>query len=299
MEPSLATPQPSPSRLGYFGRFLLCVVLSVPIQFLGGMIAYLFTRPTAVHQLRFNALARPFALILMIITFGVMARLMDKIPGSMFEVQGLGTKGKWLQNALVGAGVGALSVALGVGGIIVLGVYTPVFAPNYLHLAVIIWICITAAALEEVATRGYPFQVLSQAIGVWPAAASLSLLFGALHLLNPHHSFLGFANTVLVGMLLAFMVVRTGTLWMAIGFHFAWNFTLGTLFGLPVSGVDIFLALVKAQAEGHPLLTGGGYGLEASLTGTIVILLGFVVVHLAAPKNVASRETPLVVPDSN
>lgn len=299
MEPSLVAPPPSPSRLGYLGRFLLCVVLTIPIQFLGGMIAYFFTRPTAIHQLRFNALARPLALILMIIAFGLVARLLDKIPGSLLEVQGLGTKGNWLRNAVVGAGLGALLVALGVGCIVAFGVYAPVFAPNYLHFAVIIWICITAAALEEVATRGYPFQVLSLAIGVWPAAALLSLLFGALHLLNPHHSFLGFANTVLVGMLLAFMVIRTGTLWMAIGFHFAWNFTLGTLFGLPVSGVDIFLALVKARAEGHPLLTGGDYGLEASLTGTIVILLGFAVVHLAAPKNVPSRETPLAVSDSN
>lgn len=288
----------SPSRWGYLARFVLCVVLTIPIQFLGGAIAYLLVRPPGIHPLRFNAIARPLALVFMILAFGLMARFMDKLP-NIFEAQGLGTRGAWLRESFFGAGIGALLVALAVAAVVGLGSYTPVFAPNYAHLAIVVWICMTAAALEEVAARGYPFRVLTHAIGVWPAALVFSLLFGAAHLLNPHHSWIGFANTVLVGLLLAFMVMRTGSLWMAIGFHFAWNFTLGTLFGLPVSGVDIFLALVKGRAEGHPLLTGGEYGLEASLTGTIVILLGFALVHLAAPKNLAHRETPMAVPDSN
>lgn len=281
----------SPSRWGYVGRFILAVVLVVVLQYLSGAIAFVITRPAGIHPLRFNALARPFALILMIVAFGVMARLLDKQPGSMFEVQGLGTRGNWLRNAWTGALIGVVLIALGVLAIVGFGSYAPVFSPNYLHLAVIVWIGVTAAALEEVASRGYPFQTLGKAIGVWPAALVLSLLFGAAHLLNPNHSWLGFANTVLVGMLLAFMVVRTGSLWMAIGFHFAWNFTLGTLFGLPVSGVDIFLALVRGKAEGPQLITGGAYGIEASLTGTIVILLGFAGVHLLARKNPETAET--------
>jgi len=279
----------------YAWLFLLCAKVSLLCQLFGGAIAFMLTRPAATHPLRFNALARPLAMLLMILSFGMMARLMDKRPGGMFEAQGLGTQGGWLPNSALGVVIGALSVVLAVAGVVAMGSYTAVFSPNYLHLAVITWICITAAALEEVATRGYPFQTLAKSIGTWPAAMVLSLIFGALHLLNPNHSWLGFANTVFVGMLLAFMVIRTGTLWMAIGFHFAWNFTLGTLFGLPVSGVDIFLAGVSGKAEGPLLLTGGDYGIEASLTGTLVILLGFVPVYLLTRKSSMTAETSAAI----
>jgi uncharacterized protein len=282
-------------RWRYVGVFVICLVATVLLQFLGGALAYPFVKPS-IHPLQFNALARPLALAFMIVAFGIMARLMDKQPGSMFEVQGLGLRGNglqgnWPRNLLTGLFIGALVIVFAVLAIMGFGSYTPVFAPDYKHLAIIVWIGLTAGALEEVACRGYPFATLSKAIGGWPAALFLSVLFGSAHLFNPHHSWLGFTNTVLVGLVLAYMVMRTGSLWMAIGFHFAWNFTLGTLFGLPVSGVDLFVAIVRAKAEGHPLLTGGDYGIEASLTGTAAILLGMLGVHLLTTKNSVPTET--------
>jgi hypothetical protein len=50
------------------------------------------------------------------------------------------------------------------------------------------------------------------------------------------------------------------------------------VFGLPVSGFTMFSVLVKGTATGPNWLTGGDYGLEASFTGALVILLGILIV---------------------
>jgi hypothetical protein len=109
------------------------------------------------------------------------------------------------------------------------------------------------------------------------AIVVLSVLFGAGHLGNPHASFFGVLNTVLVGVLLSIAYLRTKALWLPYGIHLGWNVALGMIFGLPVSGMTAFSVLVKGTASGPKWLTGGEYGLEASLTGTAVILLGILI----------------------
>ena len=43
-----------------------------------------------------------------------------------------------------------------------------------------------------------------------------------------------------------------------------WNFTLGTVASLPVSGIHT-AHLLEVEAVGSPLMTGGRYGLEGSV----------------------------------
>jgi membrane protease YdiL (CAAX protease family) len=59
----------------------------------------------------------------------------------------------------------------------------------------------------------------------------------------------------------AYMLTRN--LWMAIGLHAAWNFTQGAIFGIPVSG-NPAQGLVTSELAGPAILSGGGFGLEAS-----------------------------------
>jgi len=56
---------------------------------------------------------------------------------------------------------------------------------------------------------------------------------------------------------------------MPMGLHAAWNFTQGEVFDIPVSGLDQH-GLVAAKIAGPALLTGGSFGLEASLLTLIV-----------------------------
>jgi hypothetical protein len=84
------------------------------------------------------------------------------------------------------------------------------------------------------------------------------------------------------GMLLggAYMLARN--LWLPMGLHAAWNFTQGFIFDVPVSGHDMH-GLVQAKLSGPVLLSGGAFGLEASMIGVVLsIPLGAAMIALAA-----------------
>jgi hypothetical protein len=66
----------------------------------------------------------------------------------------------------------------------------------------------------------------------------------------------------------------TGELAIPLGLHFSWNYAQGALFGFPVSGVRVGLAVVRTRETGPDLLTGGAFGPEAGLLGVAAVLLG-------------------------
>jgi hypothetical protein len=198
-----------------------------------------------------------------------------------------------LTGTALGAGMVALSVAFmaGVGRVEfhwVGGGGTRV-AGMILGVA---YVTVVAAMNEEVAFRGYPFQRLVEGIGPVGAIVFLSVLFGAVHLGNPHVSRWGFLNTIEVGALLAVAYLRTRSLWMPWGIHFGWNFALGLLFGLPVSGLNDFAVAVQGTAQGPAWLTGGAYGIEASLTGSVIIVLAFFVLLRLTPRRAVPAPPP-------
>jgi hypothetical protein len=141
-----------------------------------------------------------------------------------------------------------------------------------------------AAINEEATFRGYPFQRLVESITAGGAIAVSSTLFGLLHLGNPHHTLISTINTMLVGVPFAIAYLRTRSLWMPIGMHFIWNFLMGFLVGLPVSGVTLPGSVLQAQARGLGWLTGGEYGPEGGLLATGVIVLG--IVYLMVSKHI-------------
>jgi membrane protease YdiL (CAAX protease family) len=131
-----------------------------------------------------------------------------------------------------------------------------------------------AAAVEEALFRGYPFQVLVTGIG--PVAASLvsAGLFASFHALNPEVNALGMANIFLAGLLLCVAYLKTRSLWLTTGLHTAWNWTMGSLLDLPVSGLAFDTPLYTGYTAGRELLTGGGFGPEGGLIATIVLIAG-------------------------
>jgi hypothetical protein len=108
----------------------------------------------------------------------------------------------------------------------------------------------------------------------------MSLLYGALHLLNPYASRWGAANSVLIGVLLSMAYLRTHALWLPWGIHVGWNFTLGFVLGLPVSGFRVFNLWLYSDATGPKWLTGGEYGVEGSASATVVLALGIILVAI-------------------
>jgi hypothetical protein len=191
-------------------------------------------------------------------------------PGSR-----LAAVGAPLDRAAVGHGVGGLALGIGVAAAITLGIAAagglrwsvggagvgPWLVEGVRSLG---WLALPATA-EEVLVRGYPLRaaaaVAGPAGGVWITACGFALL----HLGNPGLGPWGLASLVAAGLFLGALVVRTGTLWWAIGAHLGWNWALAFLADVPVSGLDVADAPgLEAVSRGPTWLSGGAFGVEGS-----------------------------------
>lgn len=135
-----------------------------------------------------------------------------------------------------------------------------------------------AGFFEELLVRGIIFRILEEILGtVWSLIAS-ALLFGVMHLANPNAElWAGIALMLEAGLLLAACYVLTRRLWFAIGTHVAWNFTQGGIFGLAVSGHEIN-GLLSGVVTGPDWISGGKFGVEASVIAVAVCLAAFAII---------------------
>ncbi len=133
------------------------------------------------------------------------------------------------------------------------------------------------AASEELLFRGYGFQRLVEWLGIRFAVLVDAALFAALHLGNPRVDVLPLINIGLAGALLAGAYLRTRSLWVAIGLHWSWNW-FSILFDRPVSGVEFDAPGYDFLEWGPDLITGGRFGLEGGLLGTVILFAGITMV---------------------
>ena len=162
---------------------------------------------------------------------------------------------------------------------------------------------LVAALAEEAMFRGYGLQTLTRARLAWLAILLTSLPFGYAHLTNPNVvPGVTFINTALAGVWFAAGYLRTRSLWLPLGLHWAWNWALGWFFGLPVSGLTVVShPLLKATDYGPAWLTGGRYGIEGGVACTIAMTLFTLFIWRtpwlkATPelKQLTSEENPVV-----
>ena len=146
----------------------------------------------------------------------------------------------------------------------------------------LIGMTILAAFMEELLFRGILFRWIEAFAGSWAALVVTSALFGLAHIFNANATWISsLAIMVEAGALLGGAYMLSRNLWVPMGLHAAWNFTQGFLFDVPVSGNDMH-GLVQAKLSGPVLLSGGPFGLEASMIGVVLsIPLGAFLILLA------------------
>ncbi|MDO4791318.1 MAG: type II CAAX endopeptidase family protein [Buchananella hordeovulneris] len=136
-----------------------------------------------------------------------------------------------------------------------------------------------AGVAEEVIFRGALLRSLEDVFGTWTAVLVSGLLFGLVHAGNPNATWWSsLAIGLEAGMLLGLLYVATRSLWLVIAFHAAWNIVQGPILGIPVSGTPVGPSLLLTESHGSLWLTGGSFGIEASVV--TVLLLGAVSVAL-------------------
>ncbi len=174
---------------------------------------------------------------------------------------------------LKGAGLGAAYLCASVGILALLGGYRIIgleFAGQALAGGLLLHFCV--GVFEETLFRGILFRFLEEGFGSWIALTMTALFFGFLHLSNPNASLWSAAAIALeAGVSFGAVYMATRSLWVVMGFHTAWNFLQGTVFGVAVSGNGVPSdSLFKPVIQGNQWLTGGAFGIEASAISVVL-----------------------------
>ncbi|MBO4867819.1 MAG: CPBP family intramembrane metalloprotease [Ruminococcus sp.] len=200
----------------------------------------------------------------------------------------------------IGCFVGGLLVTLCAGLILLTGavkVSGLTSHPDYLAIALNGGVWAFQSFHEEILCRGLAFSCLKGKLGV-PAAFALSTAAFTI----PHLSSMkgagavvtaaGIVNLMLISAIFTLIMLLTDSLWAACGAHFLWNFFLGNIFGLTVSGaVSESPALISAESVGRNVLNGGIFGIEASIITTMVLAAGTAVLFFAWRKKNMEKAT--------
>ncbi|WP_128893074.1 CPBP family intramembrane glutamic endopeptidase [Erythrobacter sp. HKB08] len=176
-----------------------------------------------------------------------------------------------LTDTALGFGVGAAIFTTVVGIAAVAGAYRVTGQGGFSDFVQIVMLTgVSAGLIEELLLRGIIFRWLEEFAGSWVALAISSLLFGFGHAANDNATlFSSIAIAIEAGILLGGAYMLTRSLWLAVGIHAGWNVTQGFIWGVPVSGYS-FQGLVDARLSGPDWLSGGAFGLEASVIALVV-----------------------------
>lgn len=183
-----------------------------------------------------------------------------------------------------GTAVGiAMALLVGIGMLVLGGMQIRGLAasPSALAVAALAWAGATflAGLAEEFYFRSYFLQTLWKAIGFWPASLVIAALFSADHyFFKPGENVFDVITLVALSLFMCYSVRRTGLLWFAVGFHFAFDFAQLFVIGTPNGSRVPEGRLFDATFHGPAWLTGGVLGTEASLLMYPLIALAWIYV---------------------
>ncbi len=297
--------------LSAIGRALAFLIGYIALEILLGLTfrpwieAMAFFFPADGDRLLLSRTATlPFVLAYVLL----FARWIDRRPPAALGLtwpRALGSKGWPIARQAAWACFGAVAfLALWLGGAEIGGDFSilgwsPAVAPGGFEardlgaLALLFLAFLIQGGLEELVLRGGFYGSLRRGISPIAAAIVSSGLFALAHAGNPGFTLASGVNTFLAGILLCALYERTGSLWAPTFVHGAWNFAIGGLLSLPVSGFEIF-RLFDARLSGPDGWTGGTYGPEGSWVMVPMLAVGIALLFRRRPKGEPEPDSPLV-----
>ena len=222
-----------------------------------------------------------------VIAASVLCQLLRRRPlGEMFGPADL----SWPRELFLGALLGALLMLVPAGFLYAAGYVTFTFsAASLAAFGPAIGVLVAAGITEEVLFRGFLFQRLIDGLGKWPAQVAIASLFtlthsDALKEIGAQGVLAG-ANIFLASLMFGLAFLRTRSLAMPLGLHLTANIVQGPVLGFGVSGDSDPGLLIPLLVPGQTWVTGGAFGLEASIPGLVCVLavIGFLLIW-PAPK---------------
>lgn len=248
---------------------LVAMLIGVAVFALGVTISVLAAQnmpriPGLSSTVKFDLIAA----VVLVILYKSVIRHLGEHPRDDLRTAGA------LPPLLIGLGAGFIVFSVVVAIAAAMGVYR-ITGEGDLNgfLSALVAAAIFPAISEEMLFRGVLFRWLEEFGGSWVALLLTSAFFGAAHLSNPNASWIAAVGIAFeAGVMLGGAYMLTRSLWLPMGIHAAWNFTQGEIYDIPVSGTDVH-GVVTARLCCNPLLTGAGFGLEASIIAIVVATL--------------------------
>jgi uncharacterized protein len=258
-----------------------------------------------IHFFFQNLIFRCVLLAAALLAGYVCARWLERLP---WRSLGLWFHSSWLRHFLVGSVVGIASLALAAGIAAAGGGLRFTFSGREAMAGVVQTLAVTAvlfivaALAEEAMFRGYPLQTMMRSGWIIAGILITSVWFASIHMANPNFKAgLPIVNLIIAGIWFSVGLLRGRSLWYPLGLHWAWNWALGSLFGLPVSGITRIAPhpLMKGIDFGPAWLTGGDYGIEGGVACTMALAVSTIFiwrVRLVKPTDemvrLTSQENP-------
>ena len=269
------------------------------LLFIAITAAVLFTIRSGLHAIHFHA---PHSDSTVMDAIGTMFQeallsiilLIATLVAALVTRQKLSQLGFSLTNALPrfiqGLVVGVAALSGLVGLLYVCGAIK--FGPIALHGADIwrsggMWALafLLVGVFEELAFRGFLQQVIARGLNFRWACLIMGVLFTIPHAFNTGETPLGLVGVFIAGAVLSLSVWRTGTIWWAIGFHAAWDWTQSFLFGVADSGQPSAGTFMTAVPIGPEWLSGGATGPEGSVLDLAVTAVIAIIIMVTLRKD--------------
>lgn len=195
---------------------------------------------------------------------------------------------RWFKHFLTGSGIGTAlmlfpALFLYLGG----WVSWQTSSVEIMPLLSAAGLFIAVAVAEEFLFRGFVFQRLMDGFGKWPAQLIMAGYFLLIHMNNPGMTgsikLFASINIFLASIMFGLAYIKTKSLAIPIGLHFMANWVQGTLLGFGVSGNEETSLLKPIFNSAPQWLTGGSFGLEASVPGLIFVIISILLLYKWKP----------------
>ena len=200
-----------------------------------------------------------------LLAYLLLVRLVERRPATELALRTL------VPSAVRGMLGGVLLFSAVVGVLYLMGSYhVNGINPDARWLPALLMVGLGAGIGEEIIARGVLFRITEEGLGTWGALIISALFFGAGHIANPGATLWSSAAiSIEAGLLLGLLYHVTRSLYVCMGLHAAWNFTQGTIYGIPVSGTSADGWLVSTRS-GPDWISGGVFGAEASAVALLI-----------------------------
>ncbi|HEY2745573.1 MAG TPA: type II CAAX endopeptidase family protein [Polyangia bacterium] len=274
-----ASPPPTDATVA---RRVLMFPLVRLVLALTPIVGFLIAASLAAPKLPSHSLGAAFVPValgtVVLLIYAGFVRLVER--RAVDELGRAGALAEMARGFIVGAALFCTTIAI----LALLGVAHLQRGDGWRALAIGLGLSLGAAIIEETMMRAVFFRIVEESLGTWIALALSAALFGLLHAFNPGATAVStMAIALEAGVLLAAAFIFTRRLWMAIGLHAAWNFSEGGIFGASVSGTKPY-GFLRSSFDGAPLLSGGGFGPEASIVAVVVCLSAGIAFAVAAQR---------------